>query len=147
VRRDGAAAALLAALRAGDDVALARLLDADARLTVDTGDRGGGSVRGRARVVRALERLLAGRADAALEPAEVNGSPGLALRGADHAVTAVLALEVADGDDGGGDGTDGTDGSVVELWLQSAPAKLERWNRDGAAPGHPVTDRGPTRSE
>ncbi|GAA1054958.1 hypothetical protein GCM10017608_18100 [Agromyces luteolus] len=145
MRRDGAAAALLVALRAGDDVALARLIDVEARLTIDTGDSGGGSVRGRARVIRTLARLLVGRADAGLEPAEVNGCPGLALRRDDGTVTGVLALEIE-----GGAGTvsgDGGGAAIVELWLQASPAKLERWNRRRPVPGRPVTDRGPARSE
>ncbi|MGR0319763.1 hypothetical protein [Agromyces sp. ZXT2-3] len=114
---DSVAAALLAALDAGDDVALARLLDGEARLTIDTGDRGGGSVRGRARVIRTLGRLLVGRGEAALETAQVNGCPGLALRRRDGTVIAVLALEVDDA------------GTLMELWLQAAPAKLANWNR------------------
>ncbi|WP_400995008.1 hypothetical protein [Agromyces sp. GXQ0307] len=117
MQRDEISSALVAALRAGDDVALARLLDVEARLTVDTGDRGGGSVRGRARVIRTLERLLVDRDDAALEAAQVNGCPGLALRRDDGTVISVLALEVD------------ALGAVAELWLQAAPTKLANWNR------------------
>ncbi|WP_430645047.1 hypothetical protein [Agromyces sp. GXS1127] len=117
--REEVSSALVAALLAGDDVALARLLDIEARLTVDTGDRGGGSVRGRARVIRTLERLVVDRHDAALEAVQVNGCPGLALRRDDGTVIGVLAFEPAT--DGGG--------PIAELWLQAAPGKLAHWNR------------------
>ncbi|WP_438854421.1 sigma factor [Agromyces sp. M3QZ16-3] len=101
--------------------------------TVDTGDSGGGSARGRARVVRALERLLVGRSDAELEPSAVNGCPGLALRRADGAVIGVLALEVVGRSDA--DAPVGDEGMVAELWLQTAPPKFEHWNRRGGTPG------------
>jgi hypothetical protein len=122
VPREHVGERLLAALRDRDDVALARLLDAEARLTVDTGDHGGGSVRGRARVIRTLDRLLVDRPGTTLDAIEVNGCPGLALRRDDGTVIGVLALEV-DADAGG---------TIGQLWLQAAPEKLGSWNRGGS---------------
>jgi hypothetical protein len=121
VSRDELAARLLVALERGDEVALATLLDRDAVMLIDTGDPAGGSVRGRARVARALRAAVAGHPDAALELVSVNHGPGLALRLRDRTVVGVLVIDL------------GTDGTIGELWLCAAPGKLANWNRESPA--------------
>lgn len=117
MRREDAAARLLAALRDGDELALTGVLDPVARLVVDTGDATGGEVHGRASVIRSLLARLASRADAVLEPVRANGAPGIALRHADGVVLAVLGVDADPG------------GTITRLWLSAAPAKLRHWNR------------------
>jgi hypothetical protein len=78
-------------------------------------------VHGRVRVIRALRERLAVRADAAIESAQVNGGPGLALRRSGGEVLGVLAVHVTD---------DGRTGRTIDrLWLTTAPGKLTHWNR------------------
>ncbi len=115
--RERPTARLLHALERGDEVAVTALLHPSAYLVVDAGDRTGGQARGRARVARVLVERLTGHPDASLETVDVNGEPGLALRRADGAVTAVLGL-AAD-----------ARGRATGLWLSTAPAKLTHWNR------------------
>jgi len=117
VRRDDPAARLLVALEGHDDVALASVLNPDARMVVDTGDESGGEVRGRARVARALTGLPALHPDASFEVVHVNGRPGLALRRGDGEVVGVLALDL------------GPDDTIRRLWLSTAQGKLAHWNR------------------
>jgi hypothetical protein len=114
---------LLVALEQADDVALRRLLSSAARLTVDTGDDSGGSVQGRARVIRALRARRMRHPDASLECVQVNGGPGLALRRPGGAVVGVLCIGVE------------SEGSIGDVWLSSAPGKLARWNRGEPAEG------------
>ena len=142
MRRDDPAARLLVALEGHDDVALASVLNPDARMVVDAGDESGGEVRGRARVIRALSERLSTHPDASLEAVHVNGGPGLALRRRDGEVIGVLCLEVGEVDEVGGVGEAGKVGEVGEvgdvragaprveaLWLTTAPGKLAHWNR------------------
>jgi len=110
---------LLAALRSGDEVALASCLHRDVRLVVDTGDETGCAVRGRTSVMRELRRRLTSRADASVQASTVNGGPGLIVRGDDDVVVAALAVDT---------GAD-TDDVIDALWLSVAPAKLAHWNR------------------
>ena len=117
MRRDDPAARLLAALGGRDDLALASVLNPDARLVVDAGDESGEEVRGRARVARSLFGLTTRHPDASFEVVHVNGCPGLALRRRTGEVVGVLALDLA------------PDDTIRELWLSSAPGKLVHWNR------------------
>lgn len=115
--RESPAGPLLLALERRDDVALAALLHPAVHLIVDSGDRSGGEVRGRARVTATLRERLTGHPDISLEAVDVNGDPGLALRRRDREVTGVLAIA-----------TDPR-GRITELWLSTARDKLAHWNR------------------
>ncbi|MGR0220133.1 hypothetical protein [Agromyces sp. ZXT2-6] len=117
MRPDTAAARLLLALDAPDDVTIANLLDAEVRLTIDTGDPTGGRRIGRSQVVRALQAQIERQPDAALQVVHVNGAPGVAIRRPDGEVSGLISLRT------------GWRGSIVELWLTTAPVKLARWNR------------------
>lgn len=101
-RRDALAARFIDAARGGDLDGLVALLADDVVLVGD----GGGKARalprpfvGVAAVGKALRGFVrAGAAyGAAIEPARVNGQPGLIVRDPDGAVAAVMALDVADG--------------------------------------------------
>jgi hypothetical protein len=109
------AARLIAALRQGDDLALAGLLNRDVRLVVDSGNEIGGETIGRARVIRALAEQLTTRSDASLHPVHVNGRPGVALLRRNGEVIGVLNLDDAE--------------PIETLWLSTAPRKLAAWNR------------------
>ncbi|HEY6799378.1 MAG TPA: hypothetical protein VI121_01950 [Agromyces sp.] len=114
--RDDVAARLLIALERCDDLALAGALHPDARMVVDAGDKTGGELEGRARVIRRLKELLTRHPDAALEAAHANGRPALALRRRQSGeVIGVLAMDA--------------DAAAHSLWLTTAPAKLVNWNR------------------
>ena len=117
---EGAAARLLLALEANDDVALAGLLDAEARLTIDAGDASGGVRTGRAAVTRALRGQLSRHPDVTLQVVHVNGAPGLAIRRPGGDITGLVSLRT------------GWRGRIIELWITTAPGKLARWN-GGAA--------------
>jgi hypothetical protein len=117
VRRDDPAARLLVALERRDDLALASVLNLDARMVVDSGDESGGEVRGRMRVARVLTGLPTTHPDASFEVVHVNGRPGLALRRRNGEVVGVLALQPV------------PCGTIRELWLSTAPGKLAHWNR------------------
>lgn len=108
------AARLLAALQAGDELAVTGCLHRDVRLVVDTGDETGCEIRGRGRVGRALLERLTSRPDASIEPSHVNGGPGLVLRRADGEVIGTLGIDAGD--------------AIDALWLSTAPAKLAHWN-------------------
>lgn len=122
--RDDLAAGLLRALQRRDDLALASVLSPDVRMLVDTGDRTGGELHGRAPVTRALNDLLVGHPDASLRSVHVNGGPGLAVRLRDGKVVGVLAIDPRADDVAAGAG-----GSIAELWLCASPGKLAHWNR------------------
>lgn len=123
MQRDDPAARLVVALERCDDLAMASILDPHARMVVDSGDRAGGELRGRARVMRALKDLLMRHPDASLQVVHVNGGPGLALRRRNGWVVGVLGIDVGSGADGmAGD-------SIDRLWLSTAPGKLAHWNR------------------
>jgi hypothetical protein len=117
VRRDEPAARLLVALERRDDLALASVLNPDARMVVDSGDESGGEVRGRARVARSLAGLPTTHPDASFEVVHVNGRAGLALRRRSGEVIGVLAFDL------------GPDDAIRELWLSTARGKLAHWNR------------------
>ncbi|GGI43961.1 hypothetical protein BCL57_000221 [Agromyces flavus] len=119
LRPDDAAARLLLALDPRDDVALAGLLDARVRLTIDSGDSSGGERTGRTAVARELVARLLHHPDAALEIVHVNGAPGLAIRRPNGDVTGLISLR------------SGWRGRIVELWVTTAPGKLACWNRVG----------------
>lgn len=121
--REQPAVRLLHALEQTDELAVLALLHPAVRLTIDAADRTGGRAQGRASVAGILAERLTRHPDASLEPADVNGEPGLALRRSDGVVTAVLGLA-----------TDPRD-RVTELWLSTAPAKLTHWNRRPSHPG------------
>lgn len=120
---------LLAGLRLRDEAMLLPLLDADARLTVDAGDAHGRGVelRGPAGIAVALLARLGGPAGASLSIGAANGGPAIVQRDADGTVTGVLCFE--------------GEGSIDALWLSTAPARLDHWNRRGGrhrSPSHPV---------
>lgn len=123
MQRDDLAARLVVALERRDDLALASILNLDARMVVDSGDHAGVELRGLARVTRALEDLLMRHPDASLLTVHVNGGPGLALRRRDGWVVGVLGIDVGTG------GGAGVSDSIDRLWLSTAPGKLAHWNR------------------
>jgi hypothetical protein len=123
VQPDALVASLLAALERRDDLAQATLIHPDCSLVVDTGDPGGGELRGRAHVSRALDDLRVRHPDAAFATVHVNGGPGLALRHRDGTVVGVLVVDA------------GRDGTIRELWLSASPGKLAHWNRRRPAEG------------
>ena len=87
--RDDLAGRLLLALQRRDELLLANLLTSDVVLVVDTGDRSGGELRGRVRVIGALLDLRMPHPDAELEGAHVNGGPGLVVRALDGLVVGI----------------------------------------------------------
>ncbi len=101
-RRDELASRFVGAFRDGDVAALTALLAED---VVVVGDSGGGRpawgrpITGRDRVARLLAGMGRQVAEAAglLEPATVNGQPGLLCRAADGRLVSVFVLDVADG--------------------------------------------------
>jgi hypothetical protein len=109
------AARLRAALDHGDELALAGALHHDASMVVDSGDEGGGEMRGRVRVIRELRSHQLRHPDAAWFTVHVNGQAGLALRRLNGEVVGVLSI-------------DGTT-AIARLWLCSSPLKLAGWNR------------------
>ena len=117
MRPDDVAARLAFALDAGDEIALAGLLEPEVRLTIDTGDAAGGERNGRAAVARALAAQMARHPDVTVQVAHVNGAPGLVLRPQGGGVSGLVSLRT------------GWRGSVVELWLVTAPGKLAHWDR------------------
>jgi len=123
VPRDDLAGRLLLALERRDELLLANLLTSDVVLVVDTGDRSGGELRGRVRVIRALLDLRMPHPDAELEGAHVNGGPGLVVRALDGLVVGILVIDAEPA--GAPDGGDTTG----RLWLTTAPRKLAHWNR------------------
>ncbi|MGX5695430.1 hypothetical protein ACWKWP_04460 [Agromyces soli] len=121
---------LLTGLRLRDDRMLRTLLAADARLTVDARGDGDGDgdghgrgtghgteVRGPADIVVALLARLAGPAGTALSIGAANGGPAIVQRDPDGTVTAVLCFD--------------GEGAIDALWLSTAPARLDHWNRRG----------------
>ncbi|WP_127792509.1 hypothetical protein [Agromyces sp. LHK192] len=124
------------ALDAHDEIELVRLFTADARLIVDAGDPTGGEWRGRASVARILLDRLADRQDVVFDLVDVNGGPGVSLRGAGGRVIGVVAL-----------GIDAT-GLVEAVWVTTAPRKLTSWNPDPPDPpdpSHPASQPGRSR--
>ncbi|MWB98724.1 hypothetical protein [Agromyces seonyuensis] len=115
--RDDIAGGLRDALDAGDELALAALLHPDVRMLVDSGDSDGVDARGRAAVARFLLARRARRRGDVLEPVQVNGCPGLAVRRGDGLVVGVLAADV------------GPDGRIEAVWLSTSAPKLAHWNR------------------
>ena len=100
-----------------DDLTLAGVLHPRSRMLLDTGDRDGGEIHGRAGVIRGLRALGARHPDAAAEAVPVNGSTGLALRRGDGVVVAVVCVDLD------------AAGVVTTLWVTAAPSKLGHWNR------------------
>jgi len=117
VQPDVAVARLLAALERRDDLARADVLHPDCSLVVDTGDRTGRTLRGRADAAPALAQVQARHPDASYTTVHVNGGPGLALRRRDGTVVGVLVVDVD------------PDGTIRRLWMSAAPGKLAHWNR------------------
>ena len=132
MRRDDVIARLLNALHTGDELALASLLDENARMIIDTNDSTGGVVSGRLPCASRLHRLQRSFPDAAFVAVQVNGEPGLALRSPDGFDFAVVGVAQK------------SDGLISRLWLSAAPQKLEFWNRQRRSRGRnsmwPVTD-------
>ncbi|WP_350347693.1 hypothetical protein ABIQ69_13765 [Agromyces sp. G08B096] len=116
---DDPAAALIAAVRHRDEVALARLLTPQVHLVVDAGDATGVDVYGRAGVIPALMARLHPEPTTRLLRVHVNGAPGVAARRANGEIAAVLALGESSGEGR----------PVAQLWLTTAPRKLAAWNR------------------
>ena len=106
---------LLAGLLLRDEGMLLQLLGADARLTVDAGDGRGAETRGPARIAVALLARLGRPAGASLSIGAANGGPAIVQRDADGTVTGVLCFE--------------GEGAIDALWLSTAPARLDHWNR------------------
>lgn len=100
------------ALNEGDARRVRRLLHRSAVLVLDTGDRSGGSAIGRRAAAEALIGIR--DADAAFEPASVNGRPGMVLRSRTGDALGVIAL-------------DSGRGRIRELWATLAPEKLVSW--------------------
>lgn len=117
MQRDDVVARLLRGLGGGDDLTLAGVLHPGARMLLDTGDRDGGEIHGRAGVIRGLRALVARHPDAAPEVVRVNGGTGLALRRGDGVVVAVVCLDLDAAE------------VVTTLWVTAAPSKLGHWNR------------------
>ena len=109
------AARLRAALEHGDEVALAGALNRDVSMVVDSGDKAGGELRGRAQVIRSLRDQLASHPDASCHTAQVNGRPGLTLRRLNGDVVGVLSVD--------------GESAIERLWLCTSPVKLTSWNR------------------
>lgn len=110
-------ASVMEAWRARDVHGLVRLFDDSVRMITD----GGGAVVaarrpivGARRVARALTAVLGRDPGLALEVADVNGAPGLIVRGADRAVTSVVTVA-------------GRRDRVTDIWVVRNPAKLDPW--------------------
>lgn len=118
------ARALSAAWQRRDEAALSRALTGDAELLVDAGAGIAVPVRqesgGRA-VASALVGLLSALPDVGFADAQVNGTPGLVLRG-DGRVVGVAAV-----------GMRGR--RVARVWLVLNPDKLAHWHGDAVTDG------------
>lgn len=120
VRRDADAGRLAAAFRdaylSGDPSQLARVLDPDVRVIVDSGGvtgRAHGPADGLTAALTLLALTLGAPEGLRLELRSVNGRPGLRATRQER-VVAVIAL-------------DGAAGVLDRVWLVTNPAKLARW--------------------
>jgi RNA polymerase sigma-70 factor (ECF subfamily) len=116
-QRDAVAEKFYDVCRSGDSAALERLLAEDVAFTGDGGGRAPAAARpviGRVKVAQFILGLLrvARQLGASVEPAEVNGRPGLLARDAAGRLISVLSLEVS------------PDGTIAALFSVVNPDKL-----------------------
>ncbi|HEX5858375.1 MAG TPA: hypothetical protein VFY91_09735 [Microbacterium sp.] len=116
-RLDDAARSFAAACERRSAADLAPLLSADVEAIVDAGGAvpaPAGAVRGRTAVSRLVVRMLSALSGVSVERQDVNGAPGLVVRGTDG-VVGVISL-----------GMRGT--KIAAVWMVLNPDKLRHWD-------------------